>query len=398
MQWPEVQQRVASGEGRDTEFKRSLDFGAIDRAICAFANTAGGLVVVGVEDSGEIRGIAGGPESVLERVSSFLQSGCNAPVQASVGNHEVADRWVYWISVPAQRGLEPLRHSGRVWVRRERSSVEPSPTELQELYNAFGYILTEERAMPGFGIGDIDIGFFREHLHRLGLDVESGPQPSVEDDLRNRGVLEEFDGALRPTLYGLLAFGKAPQGAPQTGNFWVECVAYGGTDQAAEAILVSQAKGRLDEQVSRAVSWARAFGHRERYGELRREDEPVLPLVAIREALVNAVVHRDYALTGSKILFEVFTDRVQITSPGALPNHMTVAAVKSGGRIRTRNELIANHLLELRFMEQRGRGWMVMRQEMRNFNDTEPQIDHDADSRFVTIRLPLRSSPYLGIK
>ena len=77
---------------------------------------------------------------------------------------------------------------------------------------------------------------------------------------------------------------------------------------------------------------------------------------------------------------------------------MTVAAVKSGGRIRTRNEMIANHLLELRFMERRGRGWMVMRREMQEFNDTEPQIVHDADSRFVSIRLPLRSSPYVGIK
>ena len=398
MQWSEVQKRIAAGEGRVTEFKRSLDFGAIGPAICAFANTGGGVVVVGVEDSGDIRGIPSDLDSVLERVTNFLQSGCNVPVQASVGHHEVADRRVYWINVPAQRGLEPLRHSGRVWVRRERSSVEPSPTELQELYNTFGYILTEERTMSGFGIGDIDIGFFREHLHRLGLDVESGPQPLVEDDLRNRGVLEVFDGVPRPTLYGLLAFGKAPQGAPQTRNFWIECVAYGGTDQAAEAVLVSQAKGRLDEQISRAVGWARAFGHRETYGELRREDESILPLVAIREALVNAVVHRDYAITGSKVLFEVFTDRVQVTSPGALPNHMTVAAVKSGGRIRTRNEMIANHLLELRFMERRGRGWMVMRREMQDFNDSEPQIVHDADSRFVTIRLPLRSSPYVGIK
>ena len=389
MEWSDVETRIEAGENRHTEFNRTLEFRQIGRAVCGFANTDGGVVVLGVDDGGAILGIAGEPQSVEERLTNHLQNGCSAPVRASIGRHPFRAAHVYWLEVPRQRGFEPLRQDGRVWVRRERSTVEPSPMELQELYNAFGYVLTEEQTIPGIGVSGIDLEAFAAYLVRQGFEVVEGPQPAVEDDLLNRGVLADFDGSLHPTLYGLLAFGKRPQGAPQTGNFWIECIVYGGNDEAAEVILVTEAKGRLDEQVDRALGWARGLGRFENHDDLRRKDTPLLPLAAIREAIVNAVVHRDYAITGSKVLFEVFYDRVEITSPGALPNHMTVAAVRTGGRTRSRNEQIANYMLNRQYMEKRGGGWLVMHNAMAEFNGTEPEIDHDEDSRFVTVRFRL---------
>ena len=388
MDWPEIKARIDHGEDGTTEFKRTLELRQVGRAICGFANSQGGILILGVDDAGAIVGIADDPQTVEERLTSLLQNGCSAPVRAII-RHYYSAKHVYWLEVPRQRGFEPLRQNGRVWVRRERSTVEPSPTELQELYNAFGYILTEEQTIAGTDVADIDLPTFRAYLMRQGFDVVAEPQPAVEDDLRNRGVLAEFDGSLHPTLYGLLAFGKHPQLAPQAGNFWIECVAYGGTDQAAEVILVSEAKGRLDEQLDRALGWARGLGRFEEHGGARRKDTPLLPLTAVREALVNAVVHRDYAITGSKILFEVFYDRVQVTSPGALPNHMTIAAMRTGGRTRSRNEQMANYLLDCRYMERRGRGWLVMRKAMLEFNGTEPEIEHDRESRFVTVSFKL---------
>ena len=108
--------------------------------MCAFANTEGGLLILGVEDSKEVTGVKEDTERVQERLTAFLQTGCSAPVHARTGRHEEPAGWVHWIEIPRQRGFEPLRYDGRVWIRRGRSSVEPSPTELQELYNAFGYI------------------------------------------------------------------------------------------------------------------------------------------------------------------------------------------------------------------------------------------------------------------
>ena len=148
-----------------------------------------------------------------------------------------------------------MRYDGRVWVRRERSSVEPSPTELQELYNTFGYILTEERTIQDATAAHIDLAAFRSYLNRLGFDTQQEPQPDNEDDLRNRGVLVDIGDALRATLYGTLAFGREPQRYPQTRNFRIECAAYAGHDRASEVLQVADAGGRINEQVDRAVGW-----------------------------------------------------------------------------------------------------------------------------------------------
>jgi ATP-dependent DNA helicase RecG len=124
------------GEGEETEFKRGLgDFSAIGRAVCAFANTEGGVIILGVTDSQSIIGVNEDADEVQERLETFLRTGCSAPVNGQCGRHEDPNGWVHWIEISHQDQPEPLRYEGRVWVRRECSSVEPSPSELQELYN-----------------------------------------------------------------------------------------------------------------------------------------------------------------------------------------------------------------------------------------------------------------------
>lgn len=136
MEWPEILQRIEAGEGEETEFKRGLgDLSAIGRAVCAFANTGGGVIILGVTDSQSIIGVNEDADSVQERLETFLCTGCSAPVSGQCGRHEDPNGWVHWIEVIHQDEPEPLRYDGRVWIRRECSSVEPSPSELQELYN-----------------------------------------------------------------------------------------------------------------------------------------------------------------------------------------------------------------------------------------------------------------------
>ena len=392
MKLTEILDLIRHGEGPRTEFKRELgDLRSVGRAICAFANTEGGVIILGVDDSQEIVGVNEDVTRVQERLTSYLQTACNAPVSAQIDYAATPNGSIHWIEVPRQRSFEPLRFRGQVWVRRARSTVEPSPNELQELYNAFGYILTEERVIGAASTTDIDIQHFQSYLGKLGLNVEGAPQPSEEDDLRNRAVIADFDGGLRPTLYGVLAFGIIPQSYPQTRNFMIQCCAYAGNDRASDVLQVADITGRLDDQVQRAMGWFVGLGHTETYDGVIRTDRYLLPRPAIREALVNAVVHRDYSITGSKILLEVFRDRVNVTSPGALPNHMTVESVRAGAHPRTRNELMAYYMLTLGFMEQRGRGWPVMRRLMRDFNGTEPDIDQDEGSKFVRVTFWLES-------
>jgi ATP-dependent DNA helicase RecG len=260
MNWLEVLARINTGEDEHTEFRRDFrDRGRVGHALSAFANTEGGLIILGVDDDQQIVGVAEDPESVSERLTGFLQNGLSSPIRARMDRHQDPNGWVHWIEVPRQRGFEPLRYGGRVYVRRGRANVEPAPTELQDLYNLFGYIVTEEQVVEAAGAGDVDLAAFRAYLERLGLDLRTEPQPEFEDDLVNRGVLARNNGELQATLYGLLAFGKAPQSYPQTGNFWVECVSYAGQDRADEVIQVAEGKGRIDEQVRKAVAWLKGL-------------------------------------------------------------------------------------------------------------------------------------------
>lgn len=389
MEWLEVLERVAAGEGRKTEFMRLFEKNAVGKAICAFANGEGGLVVLGVDDAGAIIGVKENPDSLQETITAFLQSGCSAPVAATCGCHQAPAGWVHWITVPRLRGFEPLRHGGRVWIRRERSSVEPSSSELQEMFNAFGFVFTESQVILDAGVEAIDSGLFRSFLESRGVDVASNPQSEIEIDLRNQRVIDEFERNLHPTLYGLMVFGRDPQRYVGTTNFFIQCVAYAGAERGPNEYGISEAKGTIDRQVELAMTWFRSLGHREVYRGLYRQDRSFAPETALREALVNAVIHRDYAITGSKVMFEVFDRHIEITSPGSLPNHMTVQRVRAGGGPRSRNESMANAMLIHGFMKERGRGWLLMRYQMREFNGTEPELTNDKSGRFVrtTFRL-----------
>ena len=257
-----------------------------------------------------------------------------------------------------------------------------------------GLALTERQVVPSARVGHLDFGAIRAFRRRQGVDTETQPQPATDEELRAGGIADDFDGELRPTLYGLLLFGKDPQAYPRTRSFFVQCAAYDGKDRAAEVLSAGEATGGLPDQVQRAMGWFRSLGRREVYRGLRREDIPPVPEDALREALVNAVIHREYAITGSQVLLEVFSDRITVTSPGALPNHLTVERARSGGMSRPRNEAVAHAMVVLGFMERRGRGWLRMRHAMRRFNGAEPELWNDGDAGFVRVVFDTAPVPF----
>ncbi len=389
MDWLDVLQRIQTGEDAQTELGRFRSFNDKDwqEAVCAFANTEGGLVVLGVTDDRSIDGVPMDPEVVQERLSNALHNTFNAPIQARLGCHQDPNGWVHWIEVARVRGPEPLRHKGRVLVRGNRGNREPSVTELQELYNTFGLVFTEERVIPGTDADAIDAAAFRAYMRRRGVDLD-GERLPLEVDLFNWEILDrDFNGDLRATLFGLLCFGKTPQQYAPTRNLWVDLVAYAGTDRGDHVLLAGEGRGRLDEQVAHAEAWLKALGRHERYAGMQRADQWPVPLPAFRECVVNAVAHRDYAILGSRVLVEVFDDRLVVTSPGALPNHKRPESVLAGGTPRSRNEAIANFLFDLGLMEQRGSGYPRMTRAMRQFNGTIPHLEQGRDERWVRVTL-----------
>ncbi len=182
MEWPHVQQRIRGGEDSATEFKRGVgDMRAVGRTLCAFANGAGGLLVLGIDDAGATVGASANPEAVQERLTELLHTGCGNPVSAQCGRHDTADGWVHWIDVRRhQRGYEPFMYDGRFWVRRGRATVAPSPSELQELLNAMVVAGLMERRGRGW------------LTMRQAMRAFNGTEPELASDQHNRVVRVTF--------------------------------------------------------------------------------------------------------------------------------------------------------------------------------------------------------------
>ena len=330
MEWLDAQRRVAGGEDAHAEFKRKLgDLRGVGRTICAFANGEGGLVVIGVDYAGVVVvAAAAEEEEEEEEAPEAVQERLASLLQT--GLRQARDC-----------GVRQAGGGGRVGSLDRRAP--PSARIRAVLLRP--PVLDQTRAEHG---GAFSLGAAGS-AERFRTRADGEADPSVGDRRRHR-------------------FG-----------------AYGGTDQAAEVLSAGQGKGRLQDQVQRAMGWCRSLGRREMYEGIRRIDVPPVPEAALREALVNTVIHRDYSITGSQVLLEVFDDRIVVTSPGALPKHMTVDQARKGGAPRSPNEMMANAMVVAGLMERRGRGWLTMRHTMRRFNGTEARLVSDERSRFVRV-------------
>ena len=253
----------------------------------------------------------------------------------------------------------------------------------------------EDRVVEHAGLADLDPMRFLAYLRSLGLEIEGGLQAGLEDGLRHRGALLGAGEEAGATLYGLLAFGRTPQEHDGTASFFVRCVHYKGLDRVAGVLRSGKAQGRLDDQVRRALAWVCPPEPQASLGELEAVELPTVPEAALREALVNAVVHRDYTLTGREVLVELFDDRVTVTSPGTLPAPLTPDMVKAGGHSRARNELMANFLAAKGMAERRGRGFAVLREEMEGYNGSEPKVEEDLEAGHVRVTLLLHEADTL---
>jgi ATP-dependent DNA helicase RecG len=394
MEIEEIKKLIAQGESDTVEFKEYFPEKwnelkpKIAIALCAMANSRGGIVIIGVNNDGIITGVSESPSLFAERLKDILHTGLNVPVSAYVLKAEIDGKWIHWLEIMKYRGPEPLTHQKKIYVRRGASSVEPSPHERQELFNIIGFLLTEEQIVPDTNAADINSQKFKDYLSRFEIDVTSEPQPTFEQDLVNRKVMIKQFGRSHCTVYGVLCFGLFPQN--HLPYAIVDLTIYDGLTRGDEIIFNRTCSGTILDQIDAATSAFRELYRFEDFSALLRKDNYLLPLGAIREVLANAVIHRDYGITGSKILVDIFRDRVEVTSPGELPNSLTPTEVLSGGVIRSRNERIANYLLTMGAIEMRGRGIPRIRKLMREFNGSDLQLENNREIRYVRVTLRIR--------
>ncbi|MCG8457582.1 MAG: putative DNA binding domain-containing protein [Holophagales bacterium] len=402
MRREELLELIQNGEDSGLELKRD-DVTPQDLAkeIVAFLNLDGGILLLGVEDHGTVSG------TLRERPEEWVAELCRRKIEPPIipylswardvelGKHVLAVR------VPAGPDKPYARvHNDRrtYFVRVGSTCREASREELERMFQASGRLQYGLKPVPGATYDDLDSRRLRNYLEHV-----SGASAADDDDigtwkhlLTSLDLMVEAAGRTVPTIDGMLLFGRAPKRfLPQSG---IRALAYSGleasyatrADRDLEGPLVPllAADGTVVESglVEQGLDFIRR--HTEPTSPLengRRIDRPAYPEAVLREALVNALVHRDYSIAGSDVTLALFADRLEIQSPGRLPNTVTVDGMKAGLRY-ARNQNLVNILRDYGYVDFRGMG---VREKiipgMRDHNGTEPDLVPE-EQRF-TVRL-----------
>jgi predicted HTH transcriptional regulator len=361
----QILDQLTAGEDARAEFKE-LRLG--DRSVLspntedlvALANAECGALFLGVDDRGVVRGIPAERTSLVERwVVNVATQNCEPPLRPILRKEVLpkpdgGDALVLVVEI--RRGLHVHRTAGgRYYLRVGSTKRDFRPEELARLLQQRGraYVF-DEQPMPEATWEDLD----RDLLRRF---FERAPAIPWEDLMRNtRVIARDEEGTDRPTVAGLLAFGtELRRFLPSA---YIEAACYRGTRLTSDQLVhADQIVGRVADQIDAATAFVDRFMLKPARKEVGREDFPQYDLDAVHEAVVNAVAHRDYSITGSKIRLFLFADRLELYSPGALPNTLTIETMPY--RVFTRNQLLVSFLSKMRsartgraFLESRGEG------------------------------------------
>ena len=358
---------IVGGEGATVDFKRSLarDLG---RELCAFANAAGGTVLLGVTDSGTVVGVAD-HNRLKARVLSTARS-ADPSIEVEV---ESAGE-VLRVAVPPQE-RKPYSFGGRFFVRDGASSRQLSSAEVEDLFYVAGRLHFDRKPCPDFSIEDDFDDQTWERFSRRAKIPETMDRVAA---LRNLGLV---DGEDRMTHAG--AWLMARDVRRFTTSAHVSCALFMGTEKV-RILDRRDFCGDVPTMVDDAVAWMLTKINVELIiRHVRREERPELPEEALREAVANAMAHRDYRSTANVQIY-VFKDRIEIVSPGGLPAGITEADL--GTKSLPRNPLLFGMLYRMDVVEQVGSGIRRIRDLCRGHGVAAPIID--VSEHWVTVTFP----------
>jgi len=311
--------------------------------LAAMANTANGVFVLGVDDKS--RTVVGIPEDKLDVVETWVRGICNdlitpqlfcririLPVIIDDGEERVVIR----VDVP--RSLYVHKSPSGYFHRIGSSKREMSPEVLFRLAQQRSQariIRYDEQSVNAAHRDSLDKSLWEKFKTPL------SPSEDEEFLLKLKLLTQDEDGNICPSVSGVLMATHQPQEI--ISNAFIQAVAYRGTERnAAYQLDARDIFGPLDIQIAGAYEFVRKNMRIYAIKEPARRDIPQFASQAVFEALVNAVAHRDYSIYGSKIRLHLFSDRLELFSPGTIPNTMTVDALSL--RQSARNELLTSLL------------------------------------------------------
>ena len=369
----EVEKRARLGEDSVTEFKGlvqngfRIDVKDITKSIVALANTKGGHLLLGVEDDGSITG-AGDVKQVdalMTQVSQACEQGILPPIFCDVEKVEVRGVIVLVVTVRAFSPDRPYQAGSQYYIRDVNRSRAARREEMARLFQSANHHY-DEQPVEGATLEDLDTQVARAFL--AGIYQE----PDLETKwVRLLTELHCVDRAETPTVTGILLFGREPQRWFQDAR--VSAVLFPGRVMTSDLTDRQELEGRLLDQIDAAVGFLkRNVRVPSRVDGIERRDEGI-PEEVFREAVLNAVSHRDYR-AASQVRIFVFDDRVEIINPGELLNQLTIDGIRVGGISQRRNPALAGLLARARRRENLGMGVPALIEALKARGLPSPEI------------------------
>jgi ATP-dependent DNA helicase RecG len=378
MDLAEIRKLVDAGESERVEFKKST--ARLTRAgetLCAFLNAAGGQVLIGVTPEGKIVGQQVS-DTTLRDIAAMLDK-FEPPVPVDVERIPLkGGREIVALRATSPGESLPFTFRGRPYQRIGSTTSVMRQQRYQQLLleRVHSRHRWENEPATGIGISDLD---HEEILRTVRLGIETGRLPestgnNVEDILDRLGLRQEgqiLNGAA--VLFGTRFLPYYPQCQLRLARFK-------GIDKA-EFLDNRQTNGHafhlLDEAMSFLMRHLPIAGRFEP-GRVERIEEPLFPVGALREALVNALCHRDYTIIGGSVSVAIFDDRLEIWSDGSLPFGLKVEDLKRNHRSLPRNPLIADTFFRRRLVERWGRGTQMIVELCVKAGHPEPEFEEES--------------------
>ncbi|MEM7128334.1 MAG: ATP-binding protein [Chloroflexota bacterium] len=376
----ETQRLLQQKPGQTLEFLPDPHPELIAETLTSFANSEGGTLVLGINEEGYMGGIF-----VEEDASDALEGAlrlCNPPVHTDWQAEEMPGGVLILLRVERSDTLHALT-DGRILTRKGRKNV---PTDGQQLEVMLANRPTgdfEMQVVPGAQRDDLDPEVIEEYLERRQKRSPRSTVMPTDKLLQQIGALND---KMEPTISGLLLFGKDPQlFMPQSRAIFVKFadVQPRGPEGSFGYGRREEITGPLARIVERA--WRVVWEEMDKQSVVRglhRDEETEYPTFAVREALVNAVAHRDYRLNGRSIEIRMYTDRLEITSPGGLPAHITIDNIVE--EHYSRNPRLVNGLYQWGYIEELGLGVDRMIEDMMAMGHQPPTFEAKSH-RFTVI-------------
>ncbi len=346
---------IENGESETAEFKSSRSsFEALARAVCGMLNQQGGVLLWGVDDTGQLTGVEDA-EAQAEDLTHFLMRHMNPRPLLSVSVHEAKGKPIIMVDVPS--GSDKPYSLGRqilvrIGSRTMRAGVDESAALVEQ--SAIELERWEREPMPGFAVEDCDVDELEKarseiaQAGRFGIDA-----PASDEELLQRLYLWR-NGQV--TNAGVVLFASQPR--MWVPNVFVRVVSYaeGKAGPIANDVIVDGPAVRSLREVVTIIQQRTGFSGRFVKGKLKREDRPAYSVFALREGLVNAITHRSYEVIGGSVCVEIFPDRLVIRNPGRLPDGWTAQDLRRVHGSHPFNPDIAQVFLLRGLMEQLGMG------------------------------------------